>query len=129
MIKQLIVEVQGELPVTAKEIAKVTETDNVSRQARHFVLAGRPELSVSYGCLVWVIRTVIPAKLRTNVLDNLQETYPGKERMTSMGRQFCWWPGMNKDIEVKVHSCTACISVQKNPPKVAVKPWEVANGP
>ncbi|KRX36419.1 Uncharacterized protein T09_15470 [Trichinella sp. T9] len=49
--------------------------------------------------------------------------------MVSMARQFCWWPAMNKDIEMKVQSCEGCATAQKNPAKVAVEPWEVADRP
>ncbi|KRY76829.1 Uncharacterized protein T4A_1279, partial [Trichinella pseudospiralis] len=55
----------------------------------------RTELSVSYGCLLWGIKTT----------------------------------AMNKDIEMKAQSCEACATAQKNPAKVAVKPWEVADRP
>ncbi|KRX12172.1 Uncharacterized protein T07_14963, partial [Trichinella nelsoni] len=141
----LIVELQAELPVTARVIAEATEKDSVPKQVKQFVLSGWPEkcpgeelrsyfikrteLSVSYGCLLWRIRTVIPMKLRSRVLMKLHETHPGRERMVSMARQFCWWPAMNKDIEMKAQSCEGCATAQKNPAKVAVKPWEVADRP
>ncbi|XP_003367099.1 putative integrase core domain protein, partial [Trichinella spiralis] len=144
-VKQLIVELQAELPVTARVIAEATEKDSVLKQVKQFVLSGWPEkcpreelrsyfikrteLSVSYGCLLWGIRTVIPMKLRSRVLMKLHETHPGRERMVSMARQFCWWPAMNKDIEMKAQSCEGCATAQKNPAKVAVKPWEVADRP
>ncbi|KRY04059.1 hypothetical protein T01_922, partial [Trichinella spiralis] len=67
------------------------------KQVKQFVLSGWPEkcpreelrsyfikrteLSVSYGCLLWGIRTVIPMKLRSRVLMKLHETHPGRERM------------------------------------------------
>ncbi|KRY26536.1 Uncharacterized protein T01_4021, partial [Trichinella spiralis] len=144
-VKQLIVELQAELPVTARVIAEATEKDSVLKQVKQFVLSGWPEkcpreelrsyfikrteLSVSYGCLLWGIRTVIPMKLRSRVLMKLHETHPGRERMVSMARQFCWWPAMNKDIEMKAQSCEGCATAQKNPAKVAVKPWEIADRP
>ncbi|KRZ10689.1 Uncharacterized protein T11_7653 [Trichinella zimbabwensis] len=144
-VKQLIVELQAELPVTARVIAEATEKDSVLKQVKQFVLSGWPEkcpreelrsyfikrteLSVSYGCLLWGIRTVIPMKLRSRVLMKLHDTHPGRERMVSMARQFCWWPAMNKDIEMKVQSCEGCATAQKNQAKVAVKPWEVADRP
>ncbi|KRZ96975.1 Uncharacterized protein T08_6290 [Trichinella sp. T8] len=63
----------------------------------------RTKLSVSYGCLLWGIRTVIPMKLRLRVLMKLQET----SRLKADG----------------------CATAQKNPAKVAVEPWEVADRP
>ncbi|KRZ75668.1 Uncharacterized protein T10_10424 [Trichinella papuae] len=59
----------------------------------------------------------------------LHETHPGRERMVSKTRQFCWWPAMNKDIEMKAQSCHGCATAQKNPAKVAVNPWEIADRP
>ncbi|KRY26142.1 Uncharacterized protein T01_4257, partial [Trichinella spiralis] len=126
----------AELPVTARVIAEATEKDSVLlKQVKQFVLSGWPEkcpreelrsyfikrteLSVSYGCLLWGIRTVILMKLRSRVLMKLHETHPGRERM----------PAMNKDIEMKTESCEGCATAQKNPAKVAVKPWEVADRP
>ncbi|KRY74260.1 Transposon Tf2-9 polyprotein [Trichinella pseudospiralis] len=110
-VKQLIVELQAELPVTARVIAEATEKDSVLKQVKQFVLSGWPEkcpreelrsyfikrteLSVSYGCLLWGIKTT----------------------------------AMNKDIEMKAQSCEGCATAQKNPAKVAVKPWEVADRP
>ncbi|KRY80682.1 Uncharacterized protein T4D_6125, partial [Trichinella pseudospiralis] len=141
----LIVELQAELPVTARVIAEATEKDSVFKQVKQSVLSGWPEkcpreelrsyfikrteLSVSYGCLLWGIKTVIPMKLRSRVLMELHETHPGRECMVSMARQFCWWTAMNKDIEMKAQSCEGCATAQKNPAKVAVKPWEVADRP
>ncbi|KFD48319.1 hypothetical protein M513_10811, partial [Trichuris suis] len=132
-VKRLIVEMQAELPVTAKLIAEMTATDKwpdrCPSKNLHDYFVRCTELSVSYGCLVWGIRTVIPTKLRSKILAKLHQTHPGRERMVLMARQFCWWPGMSKDIEMKVRSCEGCITAQKNPPKVAVRPWEVADGP
>ncbi|XP_003369038.1 reverse transcriptase family protein [Trichinella spiralis] len=125
----------AELPVTARVIAEATEKGSVLKQVKQFVLSGWPEkcpreelrsyfikrteLSVSYGCLLWGIRTVIPMKLRSRVLMKLHEIHPGRERM----------PAMNKDIEMKAQSCEGCATAQKNPAKMAVKPWEVADRP
>ncbi|KRX64960.1 Retrovirus-related Pol polyprotein from transposon [Trichinella sp. T9] len=121
------------LPVTARVIAEATEKDSVLKQVKQFVLSGWPEkcpreelrsyfikrteLSVFYGCLIWGIWTVILMKLRSRVLMKLHETHPGRERMVSMARQFCWWPAMNKDIEMKAQSCEGCATAQKNPAK------------
>ncbi|KRZ81928.1 Uncharacterized protein T08_655, partial [Trichinella sp. T8] len=133
---------RAELPVTARVIADATEKDSVLKQVKQsdwpekcpreelrIYFIKRTELSVSYGCLLWGIRTVIPMKLRSRVLMKLHETHSGRERMVSMARQFCWWPAMNKDIEMKAQSCEGCATAQKNPAKVAVKPWEVADKP
>ncbi|KHJ40181.1 integrase core domain protein [Trichuris suis] len=127
-VKRLIVEMQAELP--AGEALCLSEwPDRCPSKNLHDYFVRCTELSVSYGCLVWGIRTVIPTKLRSKILAKLHQTHPGRERMVLMARQFCWWPGMSKDIEMKVRSCEGCITAQKNPPKVAVRPWEVADGP
>ena len=46
-----------------------------------------------------------------------------------MARQYCWWPGIDRDIENTVRDCDGCANAQKNPAKVAVRPWEVSDAP
>ncbi|KRZ02117.1 Uncharacterized protein T4B_11270 [Trichinella pseudospiralis] len=144
-IKQLTAELQAELPVTARAIAEATKKYSLLKQVKPFVLSSWPEkcpreelrsyfikrteLSKSYGCLLWEIKTVIPMKLRSRVLMKLHETHPGRERMLSMARKFCWWTAMNKDIEIKAQSCEGCATAQKNSAKVAINPWQLSDRP
>ncbi|KAL1233552.1 Uncharacterized protein TPS_08205 [Trichinella pseudospiralis] len=145
MMKQLTAELQAELPVTARAIAEATKKYSLLKQVKPFVLSSWPEkcpreelrsyfikrteLSKSYGCLLWEIKTVIPMKLRSRVLMKLHETHPGRERMLSMARKFCWWTAMNKDIEIKAQSCEGCATAQKNSAKVAINPWQLSDRP
>ncbi|KRY04058.1 hypothetical protein T12_9589, partial [Trichinella patagoniensis] len=80
-------ELTAELPVTARMIADATGKDSMLKQVKQsgwpekcpkeelrIYFIKRTELSVSYGCLLWGIRTVIPMKLRSRVLMKLHET-------------------------------------------------------
>ncbi|KFD66196.1 hypothetical protein M514_21483 [Trichuris suis] len=142
MIRQLVVEVSRDLPVTAGQIADATKKDHTLTIVRHYVLSGWPmtnsderlrpyfvkraELNVFSGCLLWGVRTVIPSALRGIVLESLRKSHPGRGRMLSSARQFCWWPNMDAEVEELVRHCDACNVVQKNPPRCAPTPWPAA---
>ncbi|KRX86473.1 Uncharacterized protein T4E_10808 [Trichinella pseudospiralis] len=128
-LKQLTAEFQAELPVTARAIAEATKKYSLLKEELRSYFIKRTELSKSYGCLLWEIRTVIPMKLQSRVLMILHETHPGRERMLSMVRKFCWWTAMNKDIEIKAQSCEGCATAQKNSAKVAINPWQLSDRP
>ncbi|KRX86471.1 Uncharacterized protein T4E_9355 [Trichinella pseudospiralis] len=120
---------KAELPVTARAIAEATKKYSLLKEELRSYFIKRTELSKSYGCLLWEIRTVIPMKLQSRVLMILHETHPGRERMLSMVRKFCWWTAMNKDIEIKAQSCEGCATAQKNSAKVAINPWQLSDRP
>ncbi|KFD46168.1 hypothetical protein M513_12942, partial [Trichuris suis] len=151
MINQLIREIRNELPVTAKEIEQHTKQDRIFQEdrifqsIRRYVSVGWPEkcpkqeiqpyfqkrweLQVVYGCLLWGTRIVIPEALRRRTLTRLHETHPGRDRMVSAARQYCWWPGMDKEISDWVASCSQCAGALKSPARAPLHPWNVAGGP
>ncbi|KFD46515.1 hypothetical protein M513_12600, partial [Trichuris suis] len=145
MINQLIREIRNELPVTAKEIEQHTKQDRIFQEVCRYVSVGWPEkcpkqeiqpyfqkrweLQVVYGCLLWGTRIVIPEALRRRTLTRLHETHPGRDRMVSAARQYCWWPGMDKEISDWVASCSQCAGALKSPARAPLHPWNVAGGP
>ena len=44
--------------------------------------------------------------------------------MKSLARSFIWWPGMDKEIESRVKSCSLCNMNQSKPNKAPVHAWE-----
>ena len=82
----------------------------------------RWELSSHDGCLLWGNRVVIPTPGRADVLRELHEAHPGSTRMKRLARTFVWWPGIDKDIEMKVRCCLECQSVQSSPPLSPLQP-------
>ena len=59
----------------------------------------RLELSVYDGCILW---GSVPPPGRNQVLRELHGRHPGCSRIKSLARMFCWWPGMDAEIETLV---------------------------
>ena len=72
---------------------------------------------------------IIPSILRKTVLTQLHEVHPGINRMKALARSFVWWPGIDKDIELRLKSCKECCSNQSNPASAPVHPWESPKKP
>ncbi|XP_037931172.1 uncharacterized protein K02A2.6-like [Teleopsis dalmanni] len=75
-------------------------------------------------------RAIIPKKLRQRVLELLHESHWGIVRMKQLGRRYCWWPGIDKNIETLASSCNICKRTSASPPKEfsswpeAIRPWQ-----
>ena len=82
------------------------------------------ELSVEDNTLLWGYRVIIPPLLRQSVLTELHQTYPGVNRMKSLGRIYVWWPGIDDDIESVVKTCIPCQEHQNMPQRAPIHPWE-----
>ena len=67
-------------------------------------------LKVYGGNRVW-----IPLKLSAEMLKRLHESHMGFEKTYRLAQTGVWWPGMYKDVENIVHSCTHWAEKQKNP--------------
>ena len=89
----------------------------------------RMELAVEQGCLLWGGRTVIPTKLRKQVLEELHEGHLGVVKMKSLARGLVWWPGINKEIEKVAQSCKGCRESKQSPKLTLLHPWELLDGP
>ena len=133
-------------PVTAKEIRTGTDKDAVLSQVRDFVKFQWPEelevsevmrpfkireaeLTLENEVVMWGGRVVVPEKLRKKVLEELHMAHTGMSRMKMLARAYCWWPGMDKEIEEMVKSCEICVQCASKPSKVQVHPWEKASRP
>ncbi|XP_065207370.1 uncharacterized protein K02A2.6-like [Planococcus citri] len=45
--------------------------------------------------------------------------------MKQLARRYCFWPGIDSDIEKTVKSCDLCATHQRSPAKVPVHKWEI----
>ncbi|XP_054259689.1 uncharacterized protein K02A2.6-like [Macrosteles quadrilineatus] len=129
-------------PITAKDIARLTDTDPVLTRVRDFIWHGwrdsqdselvayfrrRDELSVENQCVLWDSRVVVPEKLRSAVIQLLHDQHPGINRMKMLARSFVWWPGIDKTIEETVLSCHVCQCTRNAVAKVPLCQWPRAS--
>ena len=80
-------------------------------------------------CILWGNRIVVPARGRSQVIEELHETHPGICKMKSLARSYVWWPNMDKDLESRVRTCENCQMNRKNPPEAPLHPWEWPSRP
>ncbi|XP_062843599.1 uncharacterized protein K02A2.6-like [Trichomycterus rosablanca] len=138
-VDALICEHLEGVPLTAKQIAKVTRTDTELSRLHRFIMEGWPkeipeelkgyhkrhdELSVEEGCVLWGTRVVTPAKLRAAVLKEIHSGHPGIVKMKAIARQYVWWPHIDMDIEKVCKGCETCQLEQRMPRHVPLHPWE-----
>lgn len=81
--------------------------------------------SLNKGVLFRDDRVYIPTSLRTSILNELHSTHSGIVRMKRLARRYCYWPGIDSDIEKLVRSCSACAANQKQPSRIDTHTWEV----
>lgn len=117
--------VAGKAPVSAVQVKKETHNDPELSAVMDIVFKGKPvgddsnlkpflgrrlELFVKSGCLLWGRRVIISLSLRTKVLQQLHSGHSGIVSMKEITRSYFWWPGMDKQIEDMVKSCSPCHS-------------------
>lgn len=84
------------------------------------------ELSVESGCVLWGYRTIIPTKLRKQILQDLHRSHLGIVKTKALARSYLWWPKLDSEIELLVKNCTPCNLTQTSPEKSALIPWQPA---
>ena len=109
------------LPVTVENVRRETQRDPVLAQVYEMSSKGwlhnlgpelnpyfacKDEITLQSDCLMWEIRVIVPPKLRP------------------LARSYIWWPGIDKELELTVKSCSGCQLTQKVPGTVPVHPWE-----
>ena len=120
--------VVGALPATEKRLAEIRARqleDDVCRQVMRYCAEGWPshpslpsvlrpywqvqnELTIQNGLLLKGVRLVIPTCMRLAMLDKLHEGHQGVVRCRSRAQSSVWWPGLSRQLEELVRSCTAC---------------------
>ena len=113
---------QGKL----REIQIMQEEDPVCRVLLSYVQNGWPtkhelpsllkpywqhqnELTLVRGLLLRGTRIVIPSDLRVEMLERLHQGHQGIVRTRARARQSIWWPGLIRQIEDMIKSCTVCV--------------------
>lgn len=71
------------------------------------------ELCTAESVLLRGDRLVVPAELRSRVLELAHEAHPGSDAMKHRLRKKVWWPRMDKDVEKVAKQCKECILVSR----------------
>ncbi len=87
------------------------------------------ELSIHDGCVLWGSRVIVPPQDRQQTLVELHGGHPGCSRMKALARMFCWWPGMDSEIEELVRQCRGCQLDRPGPPVSPLQPWQWPSRP
>ena len=125
-------------PATARrleQIRQVTMSDATLQKVLHFTLHGWPNqsraidpslrcyyterayLSHSDGLLLYCDRIVIPASMRTDILNCIHEGHWGITKCKERAARSVWWPNITVDITEKVSACPQCITNQSRQTK------------
>ncbi len=127
-------------------IQKEQEASYIGQALRQYILQGwpkkpadelteyrkyEPSLSIIDDLIIYGNnRLWIPLTLRSELLSRLHETHLGFEKTYQLAQTGVWWPGMYRDIENVVSSCTHCAEKRPNPKEplittpLPMKPWE-----
>lgn len=73
-------------------------------------------------------RVLVPKSLQPHILHELHHTHSGITKMKQLARRYCYWKGIDGDIEKLVRSCEACVQVQSKPAKAPLHQWEEPAG-
>lgn len=87
------------------------------------------EFSLQGGIIFRRERVVIPKSLTARVLKELHAGHFGCVKMKSLSRNFCWWLGIDKDIEMLAKNCSACNAFSNNQSVKIKHRWEPATEP
>ncbi|CAB0007910.1 unnamed protein product [Nesidiocoris tenuis] len=113
--------------VSAKLIAMETKNDPALSQLLDSLSTGElqdPQYSIKDGVILRGERVIIPESLQPHILAELHSTHIGIVRMKALARNYCFWKGIDRDIEDTVKSCRACCDVRNEPQKAPLHVWE-----
>ena len=74
-------------------------------------------------------RMVIPNTLRDDILKKLHKAHLGMVKTKERAEETVYWPGINKEIEDIVESCSSCLTFQKQNQKEEMIPSEIPDYP
>jgi len=126
------------IPITFTELAAETKKDTELQGLLHALQSGKEikpgnrfnvplvEFSCQHGAILRDGRVLVPRKLRKKILQELHEEHFGIVKMKEMARRYCWWPGIDNDLEELAKNCENCNLVRNNPPKTKALTWRPA---
>jgi hypothetical protein len=123
------------LPIAKKQLQTETRNDPELCEMYNSLISGitkseiHQKFSLHDGCLMNGIRVVIPKLLQKQVLHELHTGHMGISKMKALARSYCYWKGIDFDIENLVKSCKSCCNTQNNVSKIQSHPWDFPNKP
>lgn len=109
----------GKIPVTTVEIKHASGEDSVIRNDMKFVNSKCRSFSLngdlSIASLIFNERVVIPTAFRQKVLRRFHSSHPEINRMNTLAREYSYWSGMNKNIELLTKCCLKCQNAARSP--------------
>ena len=132
------------LPLTSKELARETMKDLLLCKVFRYTMQGWPptvgsdllpffrkrvKISIEDGCLLWVIRAIIPSSLQDQLLDELHVSHIGMVKRKALARQYMWWSKIDTAIEQQARTCKAFQATGKLLPRVTPRPWNWPSKP
>ena len=120
--------VMQNLPISEKRLEEIRQhqtRDPICTQVKAYCKDGWPtkntikghvkqywwvsgELTIQGDLLMRGSRLVIPATMRADILHKLHEGHLGVTKCRERARQSVWWPGMSKQLEDLILSCSVC---------------------
>ncbi|KAK9729890.1 Integrase zinc binding domain [Popillia japonica] len=128
------------LPLTVRGLAHATETDPQLQILLRKLKSGEriipkerfnineEEYSIQDGCIIREIRPVIPQKLKKTVLDELHLGNFGMTKMKALARSYCWWAGIDANIEKLARNCFSGNKIKNDPAPNTDHIWERPTG-
>lgn len=119
------------------EMQRETEKDEVLSKVKQYCKFGWPthktkcdqmlryyfklrnEITMEDNLLFFNDRVIIPATMRSLILEKLHEPHFGTSKTVIRARNSVYWPGINNEIEQMTMQCTKC---QENAPKNRKEP-------
>ena len=99
----------------------------------YYPVAG--EISFQDDLLMRGSRIIIPAQLRSDILEKLHTGHQGISKCHEKAKVSVWWPGLSTQLENLVHGCPICCEFQNQPAEPLIPsthpalPWQkVASG-
>ncbi|XP_060594114.1 uncharacterized protein K02A2.6-like [Ruditapes philippinarum] len=89
----------------------------------------RDELSVIDGVILNNTKILVPAELRSLMLDIIHDAHLGVEKCLNRTRNVLFWPNMATDIKKKVLECPICIEHRCSNPKEPLRPNKIPDRP
>ena len=149
-IDVMVNSVMRDLPASAgklDQIRKLTDEDSSLQNLKQIVMEGWPEsrkkipsdlypywnirdeITVSDGILLAGSRIIMPAALRSEMLQRLHESHLGMEKSKARVRAVMYWPNLSKDIEDSVAQCAACLKYRPANQREPMIPHDIPDTP